>query len=162
MGITVSAALHGSRVVHRSGMLRGVTQGETPVYLQEVAALHSLRLVHDSYTAAPQRTRQSLDEVAILAAVPTAVLPQRRWLETGSLALDSAAMPPLTQDFGRIKGWLPIPLRLFPSRPPKGRTPQDLPSVYRAIFMQMEEFRPLIHDMWRGAEYPSPRKKLEP
>ena len=151
-GFTASILIHKGLIVLRSGVMHGVALKEVPSYLQEVAMLHSLRIVQEWFQKTSAAVTREISEVVIKAGDETTIKELRRWLHAGITTLSSAAMAPLMEDILRLGEWLHVPTRLYPYDPPAGREPQEMPWVHRAIFTQMEKMR-----MW--LEYRTPAER---
>ena len=137
MGITPSFLLQGSRIVYRSGVIRGITRVGVPSYLSEVAILHSLRLVQNWYRHATAAEIRAVQEAGALAGNDRTISALGKWAPTGTLALESFTVSPLIEDLSRLGDRLEIPIRLFPCCPPTGRELDDMPLTQKGVLTQM-------------------------
>ena len=90
------------KVVYRGLMVHGRLLLRECEYSEEIALLHSLRVMEE-YTRKVKDGTEMYHEAVIAAGTPRVHVALRKWWKLGELELTSAAATPLVDDFYRLK-----------------------------------------------------------
>ena len=127
---------------HRGLHIHGaVIAREKPAYLQEVAAVHAMRALHD-WLRQTDYCQEDLNSMAIKAGSYQMVGAISNWFEAGTLTLQSEAASVMAGGFLQANNRLKICLKVRPLVPPEYVVNlAELPAIHLQLLTMFEEFR---------------------
>ena len=147
--VTVTVLTAEGRERFCSGYVHGRgNTAETPVYMQEAAVLHGIRVLREWLQTVDQNTLQHINIRAGDDLVRHRI---KDWLTTGRCTLQSPAASGLVADLQKMSEWLHTKVSITPFRQPEATDNDDgemgdlVMNRHQATFMRMvEHFRSVI------------------